>query len=292
MSEISSATAAAKPPSGAPLLSVQDLTVTFGGLRALKSVSLEVEAGAVVGMIGPNGAGKTTFIDALMGYVPSSGTILFDGQRIDGYAAHRRAVAGLARTFQSLELFEDLTVRENLQVAAERPKWWSVFLDLVIPNRDVQAPHVDKVMDMVGLGNQQDMLPSHLSHGDRQAVSVARALVAEARFVLLDEPGAGLERGEKEGLSELLREVAADGITVFLIDHDMDLVMPTCDHIFVLEFGELIAQGRPNEIRSDPRVIEAYLGRGSGAEDRSPSSSSAGPPPPGDHSTSEQDGRE
>ncbi len=242
------------------LLAVRDLTVSYGGLTAVKRVSLDIAPGSVVGMIGPNGAGKTTFIDALMGYTPAQGRIEFLGQRIDQLSVHRRAMLGLTRTFQSLELFEDLTVRENLQVSAEDPKWWTIFLDVIIPNRDVRAPRVDELLDAVGLKNYEDMLPAHLSHGDRQAVSIARAMVSDARLLLLDEPGAGLDRNEKEGLSQLLREVAADGTTIFLIDHDMDLVMPTCDHIFVLEFGELIASGPPDRIRSDPRVIEAYLG--------------------------------
>ncbi len=243
------------------LLAVQDLSVHFGGLTAVDRVTLEVPTGAVVGMIGPNGAGKTTFIDALMGYVASSGSLLFDGRRIDDVPAFRRARLGLSRTFQQMELFDDLTVRENLQVAAERVRWWAFLADLVMPGRTTNEEQVEWAIDILGLHDEAPLYPSQLSHGSRQAVSIGRALAARPKLLILDEPGAGLEAGHKQILSEILRDLAAEeGMTIFLVDHDMELVMPTCEYLFVLEFGRLIAQGTPTQVRRDQRVVEAYLG--------------------------------
>jgi len=248
------------------LLETRGLTVSYGGLNANGNIDLEVEEGKVVGLIGPNGAGKTTFIDAITGFTkPSSGVILFGGQVINDVPPHERAHLGLTRTFQSLELFDDLSVRDNLLVAAERPNWYSFLLDIVRPSRAVSRPaQTDWALEVLGLQEYADRLPSDLSHGQRKLVSVSRALAANPKLLLLDEPAAGLDTAESQILGSHLREFLTRGITVFLIDHDMGLVLNVCDYIYVLDFGIIIAKGTPADIRSNPAVVNAYLGESAG----------------------------
>ena len=244
------------------LLRTDDLTVSFGGLHANDSVAIEIAEGGFIGLIGPNGAGKTTFIDAITGFVPlSTGQVHFADQRIDTLAPHKRVHLGLSRTFQSLELFEDLTVADNLLAAADRPQWWSFLADVVMPNRRTGVEDdVAWALEVVGLADQADRLPGDLSHGQRKLVGVARALAARPRLVLLDEPAAGLDTAESQSLGRRLRSLLDHDITVFLIDHDMGLVLNVCDYIYVLDFGQIIAAGPPAEIRTDAAVIAAYLG--------------------------------
>jgi branched-chain amino acid transport system ATP-binding protein len=248
------------------LLETDDLTVTFGGLNANDAVNLTVEQGAFVGLIGPNGAGKTTFIDAITGFVhPSGGTVRFAGDDITNMPPHDRARLGLSRTWQSLELFEDLTVADNLLVAAERPRWWSFLADIVRLDRKTSlAGRVDWALDQVGLGPFRDAFPSDLPHGRRKLIGVARALAASPQLVLLDEPAAGLDTTESQVLGAHLRGVLDSGITVFLIDHDMALVLNVCDYLYVLDFGRIVAEGTPADIRTNPAVIAAYLGERAG----------------------------
>ena len=249
------------------LLETRGLTVRYGGLAANDDVNLKVEQGQLVGLIGPNGAGKTTFIDAITGFTAlSAGTVTFDGHDLEGLTPDRRAHLGLSRTFQSLELFEDLTVRDNLLVAAERPKWWSFILDLFRPNRSSKrdAEVVHRAIEALELEELADRLPSDLSHGRRKLVGVARALAADAKLLLLDEPAAGLDTVESQHLGALLRQFVERGTTIFLIDHDMGLVLNVCDYIYVLDFGRIIAEGTPAQIRKDPAVVAAYLGEHAG----------------------------
>jgi branched-chain amino acid transport system ATP-binding protein len=243
-----------------PLLETNDLTVTFGGLVAVNAVSLHVAPGTLVGLIGPNGAGKTTFIDALTGIVPTSGGgITFGGTSLSGLPPHRRARAGLGRTWQSVQLFDDLTVRENAEVAAERTPWRSFLAGAVgRPRRELAS--VDWALGLLELGALAERLPGELSHGQRKLVGVARALADGPRMVCMDEPAAGLDSHESELLGGTLRRIVDHGTTIFLVDHDMGLVLGVCDYIYVMEFGSLIAHGTPDAIRTDERVIVAYLG--------------------------------
>ena len=244
------------------LLEAHGLTVTYGGLHANDDVNLSVEQGKVVGLIGPNGAGKTTFIDAITGFTPpSAGKVTLNGVDITAMSPAKRAEAGLTRTFQSLELFDDLTVFDNLLVPAERPSWSGVLLDLVRPNRKLAAhEQAEWALQTMGLGDLRDRLTLDLSHGQRKLVSVARALASRPKLVLLDEPAAGLDTAESQLLGTHLRDFLDRDITVFLIDHDMGLVLNVCDYIYVLDFGRIIAEGTPSDIRSNPAVIGAYLG--------------------------------
>ena len=242
-----------------PVLSAAGISVSFGGLRALDGVDLEVSDGQLVGLIGPNGAGKTTFIDAVSGFVPYRGGVELDGRSLEGAPAHVRARRGLARTWQSIELFDDLTVRENLAVASYRPSAWATAREVL--SRPVgTTPAVERVLKLLGLDAELDEMPSDLSQGHRKLVGVARALAAEPRLLCLDEPAAGLDTRESEELGRRLREVAGAGQAMLLVDHDMGLVLGISDYVVVLEFGQVIAHGPPEVVRRDHKVIEAYLG--------------------------------
>jgi len=246
--------------SAAPLLEVQDLTVRFGGVVALDELDLTVTAGEVVGLIGPNGAGKTTCIDTLTGFTrPERGRVRFAGRSLDGVSPHDRARRGFARTFQSLELFDDLSVRENLVVAASTPTWRSTLTDALWP-KPPTATAVGEVLARLDLEALADQPPTSLSNGQRHLVALGRALVAKPSLVLLDEPAAGLDTTETAALGTLLRSLPDWGITVLLVDHDMTLVLGVCDQVHVLDFGRLIASGPPAEVRADPAVRAAYLG--------------------------------
>jgi ABC-type branched-subunit amino acid transport system ATPase component/branched-subunit amino acid ABC-type transport system permease component len=245
---------------GTVLLETRDLSITYGGLRAVDDLSLTVRAGSIVGLIGPNGAGKTSFIDGLTGFTPTTGLVNFDGARIDGLPAHRRARRGLARTWQSVELFDDLTVAENLRVASESATVASVLADIVHPSRTVDLAHQTWALELMGLGHLADERPANLSLGQQKLLGVARALAARPTLVLLDEPAAGLDTAESQALGQRLMDIVDAGMTVFLIDHDMGLVLEVCDYVYVLEFGRLLAEGTASEVRRNDVVIEAYLG--------------------------------
>jgi branched-chain amino acid transport system ATP-binding protein len=241
------------------VLRATDVSVRFGGVQALADVSLEVGDGELVGLIGPNGAGKTTFVDAVTGFVPYSGRIELDAGDLERLSPHSRAVRGLARTWQSTELFDDLTVRENLAVASRRPSLWQVAKEL-FGTTATDSGAVDDALELVELGWAAELMPGDLSQGQRKLVGVARAIVMEPRLLCLDEPAAGLDTGESEELGRQLRALADKGHSMLLIDHDMGFVLSVCDRIYVLEFGKVIASGPPATVRKDERVITAYLG--------------------------------
>ena len=249
------------------ILETSGLTVTFGGLNACDKVDLVVPEGKFVGLIGPNGAGKTTFIDAITGYVPTSaGNAVFNGEDIGELKPHERAQRGLVRTFQSLELFEDLSVKDNLLVAGYDTRWYSFLLDMIyMPRKDQKVEEqIEWALDIMGLNDVADAMPSDLSHGRRKLVGVARALAASRQRILLDEPAAGLDTAESQILGGHLREFLDHDMSVFLIDHDMGLVLSVCDYIYVLDFGKIIAEGTPQEIRESDTVKKAYLGEEAG----------------------------
>ncbi len=241
------------------VLSAKDVSVSFGGVHAVVGVDLEVGEGQLVGLIGPNGAGKTTFIDAITGFVRSTGRVELDGNDLTGLAPHARSRRGLARTWQSIELFDDLSVRENLRVAGHHPSIWRLLRESVTAPRSDDG-EAGPVLELLGLEPVADELPTDLSQGQRKLVGIARALVAKPRLVLLDEPAAGLDTGESEELGRRLRRLADTGQSMLLVDHDMGLVLGICDEVVVLEFGEVIARGEPSVVRRDERVIAAYLG--------------------------------
>jgi ABC-type branched-subunit amino acid transport system ATPase component len=224
------------------VLQARDVSVHFGGVQALDGLDLDVEEGRLVGLIGPNGAGKTTFVDAITGFARHRGRVELDGRDLAGLSPHERARLGLARTWQSTELFDDLSVSENLSVASGG------------------APEADEGLELFELGWAGELMPSDLSQGQRKLVGLARAIAMRPRLLCLDEPAAGLDTSESGELGRRLRGLADDGMSMLLIDHDMGLVLSICEQIYVLEFGKLIATGPPAEVRRDRRVVEAYLG--------------------------------
>ncbi|ADP83280.1 branched-chain amino acid ABC transporter permease/ATP-binding protein [Pseudofrankia inefficax] len=244
------------------VLEVQDVSVRFGGVQALGGVSIDVRPGEVVGVMGPNGAGKTTFIDAVTGFNRiGGGTILLDGVRIDGLNARRRARLGIGRTFQSLELFDQLSVLENLRTASDPRDSASYLSDLVVPRRTELTPAARSAIAMFELAGDLHRVPSELPYGRRRQVAIARAIAAEPSILLLDEPAAGLHETETQELSALVRRLVDEwGIGILLVEHDVAMLNRVCDRIVVMDFGKVIATGTPAEIRDDPRVVAAYLG--------------------------------
>jgi branched-chain amino acid transport system ATP-binding protein len=241
-----------------PLLQVQEVSVRFGGLLALDEASIAVEPGRVTGLIGPNGAGKTTLFNVVTGLQqPSHGRVIFDGEDITRRRPHQRARRGIARTFQRLEAFGSLTAHENVLVALEMRRRWAT-------EKYAPAEVATSLLEKVGIGDIADVRVEALPTGTARLVEVARALATGPRVLLLDEPSSGLDDSETDTLGELLHELAADGLAILLVEHDMAFVMGVCAHIDVLDFGRIIARGTPQEIRADPAVQQAYLGTRAG----------------------------
>lgn len=247
-------------------LQTTELSVRFGGLLAVDNVDLDCRPGELTGLIGPNGAGKTTFIDAITGFLPknATGSARFDGEEVMGLAPHKLAHRGLCRTWQMLELFDDISVRANLDVASSRLTPMRALVDY-FRGSDIDD-RIESTLELLNLSEVAERSPSELSQGQRKLVGVGRALVADAKLLLLDEPAAGLDRQETVWLGLQLRRIVESGTPILMVDHDMGLVLSVSDRIHVLEFGKLIASGTPAEIRKDERVIAAYLG-GSGGEE-------------------------
>jgi ABC-type branched-subunit amino acid transport system ATPase component len=246
------------------LLEAEHLEKRFGGLKAVDDLSLSIEEGELHCLIGPNGAGKSTMFKNIAGFhVPTRGSIVYQGQRIDGKQPHTIAEMGIVRTFQETTLFQELSVFDNALVGAHIRSKTNVFAAVLGLDRKQQRAASDKVMEVLefmGLVERRDQLASELPLGSQRALALAIALVSEPKMMLMDEPFAGMNAEETSHMMELTRRVRESGITIVLVEHDMKAVMGLCSYLTVLNFGQLLAEGTPDEIRNNDRVIEAYLG--------------------------------
>lgn len=255
------------------MLKLQSVSRHFGGLKVLQDVSFEVPQGGIFGLIGPNGAGKTTVVNLITGLLPpTSGDILFDGRSLVGRPPHRITTGGVARTFQNIRVFKEMTLLENVIVGmhgrlAYGPAGWLLRLPGFRAAERAARERARELLSWMKLDHKADDVADNLSYGEQRKLELARALATEPKLLLLDEPVAGMNSAEKDELMAEIRNIQARGYTIFMIEHDMRFVMGLCEHIAVLNFGRIIAEGGPDAVRNDPQVIEAYLGRDDDGEE-------------------------
>lgn len=253
-------------PDSPPLLEMRDVRMHFGGIVALKGIQYAVPSGIIQALIGPNGAGKTTLFHCISGLIrPTSGHVLFEGRQINGLLPHRIAKLGISRTFQHVALFKSMTVLENIMLGRHprtRSGFWATGLRLPAMRREERKIRetARSHLDFVGMGDSANLPAGILPLGKQKILEIARAMATDPKLLLLDEPAGGLNMRETEALGELIQRIRARGVTVILVEHDMNLVMEIADRILVLHFGSQLASGTPMEIMDHPEVIDAYLG--------------------------------